>query len=50
MLPHLMTIEERLDKLEAIAHTPKALKDMEGYQELLDRLEAIEKHLLSITL
>ena len=43
-----MTIEERLEKLEAIAHTPKGLKDMEGFSELLDRLEALEKRLSSI--
>lgn len=44
-----MTIEERLEKLEAIAHTPKGLKDMEGFSELLNRLEALEKRLSSIT-
>jgi len=43
-----MTIEERLQKLEEVAHTPKGLKDMEGYQELLVRLEVLEKRLTSI--
>ena len=40
-----LTVEERLQKLEAVAHTPKGLKDMTGFQELLDRLEALEKRL-----
>ena len=43
-----MTIEERLEKLEAIAHTPKGLKDMTGFQELLERLDAIENKLTKI--
>lgn len=44
-----LSIEERLEKLEAVAHTPKGLADMTGFQELLDRLEALEKQVSSIT-
>tara|TARA_B100001939_G_scaffold150522_3_gene130171 strand:- start:5696 stop:5860 length:165 start_codon:yes stop_codon:yes gene_type:complete len=44
-----LSIEERLEKLEAVAHTPKGLADMTGFQELLDRLEALEKRVSSIT-
>tara|TARA_Y100001937_G_scaffold50340_1_gene70002 strand:+ start:143 stop:307 length:165 start_codon:yes stop_codon:yes gene_type:complete len=43
-----LTVEERLQKLEAVAHTPKGLKDMTGFQELLERLDAIENKLTKI--
>ena len=30
------SLKERIESLEKVAHTPKGLKDMEGYQELVD--------------
>ena len=44
-----LSVEERLEKLEAIAPTPKGLEDMPGFQELLARLDAIENKLEQIT-
>jgi hypothetical protein len=44
-----LSIEERLEKLETVAHTPKGLEDMTGFQELLARLDAIENKLEQIT-
>jgi hypothetical protein len=44
-----LSIEERLEKLESVAHTPKGLEDMTGFQELLARLDAIENKLKQIT-
>tara|TARA_R100000773_G_scaffold18054_1_gene16354 strand:+ start:963 stop:3200 length:2238 start_codon:yes stop_codon:yes gene_type:complete len=43
-LEHLLddegkSIKKRIEKLEEVAHTPKGLKDMEGYAELVDKLE-----------
>ena len=30
------SLKERIESLEKVAHTPKGLKDMDGYQELVD--------------
>jgi tetrahydromethanopterin S-methyltransferase subunit G len=44
-----LSLEERVQKLETVAHTPKGLEDMTGFQELLARLDAIENKLEQIT-
>ena len=44
-----MTLEERIEQLEKVAHTPKDLPDMKGYKELLARIEVLEKLLKTYT-
>ncbi len=39
----IQELEERVDKLEKDSHPPIGLCEFEGYKELLERVEKLEK-------
>ena len=39
----IQELEERVDKLETDSHPPIGLCEFEGYKELLERVEKLEK-------
>ena len=41
--PKIQELEERVDKLEKDSHPPIGLCEFEGFKELVERLEKLEK-------